>query len=90
MRVHVAESLRKHKGMFLGTTTWCATDLPLAMRIDRKILFSLKRLLISLAWQPFEINVDIESAYLQIANHVTMTIYAYDKKCKKLFAHGWA
>lgn len=89
IRDRVEEFLRKHNDMFWGATIWCAADLPLAMRVERKFLFSLKRLLMSRAWQPFEINVDIDSACLQIANHDIMTIHAYDQKCNIVFAHGW-
>ena len=88
IRDRVAESLRKHNYMFPGAIIWCAADLPIGIRVERKFIFSLKRLLISLAWQPFEINVDIDRACLQIANHDIVTIHAYDQKCNIVFAHG--
>ena len=88
IRDRVAESLRKHNDMILGAIIWCATDLPLAMRVERKFLFSLKRLLISWAWQLFEINVNIDNACLQIANYDIVKVHAYDHKCNIVFAHG--
>ena len=88
IRDRVAESLRKHKDMFPGMTIWCASDLPLAMRVEPIFLFSHKRLLISWPWLPFGINVNIENACLQIANHDIVTIHAYDQKCNIDVAHG--
>ena len=47
-RMRAMANVHKHKDLFPSTTIWCAGDLPLAMRVERKLLFSLKRLFILL------------------------------------------
>ena len=76
VRDRVAETLRKHKDSFPGSSIWCAADLPIAMRVEQKFLFQLKRLLIAWSWQPFEVRVDTDTSSLSISNHLIVSVCA--------------
>ena len=89
VRDRVAESLRKHKDSFPGSSIWCAADLPIAMRVERKFLFQLKRLLIAWSWQPFEVRVDTDTSSLSISNHLIVSVCAHSQSCTFSFADGW-
>ena len=85
----VVGSLNKQKVAMTSRVVWVALDLPLPMRVEKKFLFTLKKLLLTWGWQGFETRVNISSRSLSIDSKLVVVVDAHDQQFDVRFADQW-
>ena len=89
VRDQVVEAFGKARLTINTMRIWCAADSPLPVRVERKILFGVKKLLLSWGWQGFEVHVDTDANLLSIDGHAVVRVNAFDQQLDVKFMPQW-